>query len=492
MKFLRKIYLIIIAFALVTATSCTYDFPPEVELTSGSADFTKVVAVGNSLTAGYMNGALYDAGQASSFANIVATQIKLNGGGEFNQPDIESPLGNFGTASGIPGVPDGTPLGRLHLVNPASPVPQPFIPGDPFNTSYSGDKSLLNNFGVPGMRIVDVTFPGYGVANPYFGRYASDAATASVLGDAIAANGSFILFWLGSNDALGYALGGATADPEGDGSNPADMTQAAIFDIAYKTAIAALITDGKKGIVANIPNINDIPHFTTVPWNAIPMDQATADGTNLAYSPYNGGLDAMVANQLLTQEEADLRYIVFKEGANGAVIFDNSLTDLTIYDPGLVSMRMANANDLLTLTSGAVLGTLANPADPTSVIGVGVPLGEQYTLIEEDQIAIADRIVDFNAIIASEVTASNGNLVLMDMNAEFFRFSTEDIDINGAGVDTSIIPPFGLFSLDGIHPNQRGAAYVASLFIDKINEAFGANIPNVNPNNWPGNEVPVP
>ncbi len=473
---MNKIYkLLLVSVVIATFTSCTYTFPEEEKPTAGSADFTKVVAVGNSLTAGYMNGALYDDGQAASYANIVAQQIKLNGGGDFNQPDINAPDGDFGPSGGV--------YGRLRLVNPASPAPAPIQPGQAI-TNYSGDKAALNNFGVPGIRIVDVAFEGYGMGNPYFGRFASDPATATVLGDAIAANGSFIMFWLGGNDVLGYALGGATA--------PGALTDVAVFDERYKNAIDGLFNNGQKGIIANIPSVNSIPHFTTVPWNAIPMDQATADATNAGFAGFNGGINAYNAGQLPGQTEPPAikrDTIGFKAGNNGIVITDLTIPDLSAW--GIPFSRQATSSDLISLPAGGVLGTLADPMNPASVIGVGVPLGEQYTLIEADQEAIANRIADFNAIILSVVEGSGGDLALLDIYSIFNNIATDGITINGSGMDATISPPSGAFSLDGVHPNQRGAAYLASLFIDTINEAFGANIPNINPNNWPGNALPV-
>ena len=80
----------------------------------------------------------------------------------------------------------------------------------------------------------------------------------------------------------------------------------------------------------------------------------------------------------------------------------------------------------------------------------------------------------------------------MDINSIFKEFAQSGALINGAGLDATLYPPFGAFSLDGIHPNARGYAYIANLFIGKINESYGANIPEVNPNNYPGNELPVP
>lgn len=479
---MRKIYfysLILLTFAAIN--SCTYTFPEVAEPSSGNADFTKVVAAGNSLTAGFMNGALYDAGQENSYANIIATQMQLSGGGVFNQPDINSVNGYFGTANNVI-------LGRLHLVGLESPAPAPIIPGDAI-TSYSGDRAALNNFGVPGLRVATVNIQGYGGLNDYFGRFQS-SANASVLEDATAANGSFIIFWLGSNDILGYAMAGATGTMAGTNSN--DMTSTSTFSGEYDNAISTLFAGGKKGIIANIPNVQNIPFFTTVPWNAIPMDQATADQTNAAYVDFNNGIKLYNAGNLPGQtapppNEAKRDTIGFISGNNGIIITDEELPDLTAY--GIPSIRMATSTDLITLPAGAVIGTLADPNDPTSVIGVGRPLDEVYTLTIKNQSDISDRIAAFNAIIAAH--ASN-NIALLDVNSMLDVLFYKGVTINGTGMDATIFPPFGAFSLDGIHPNARGYAYIASLFIDKINEQFGSTVPNVNPNNYPGNALPVP
>ena len=52
----------------------------------GQIDATRFVAIGNSITSGYADGALYYEGQQNSFVNLIAQQFKLIGGGDFKQP----------------------------------------------------------------------------------------------------------------------------------------------------------------------------------------------------------------------------------------------------------------------------------------------------------------------------------------------------------------------------------------------------------------------
>ena len=63
--------------------------------------------------------------------------------------------------------------------------------------------------------------------------------------------------------------------------------------------------------------------------------------------------------------------------------------------------------------------------------------------------------------------------------------------INASPLNATIFPPFGAFSVDAVHLNGRGYGYLTSLFIDAINEKFGSTIPQINPNDFPGNDFPV-
>jgi hypothetical protein len=78
------------------------------------------------------------------------------------------------------------------------------------------------------------------------------------------------------------------------------------------------------------------------------------------------------------------------------------------------------------------------------------------------------------------------------MHELFDELFTVGASINGSGMDATLFPPFGAFSVDGLHPNQRGYGYIANEFILAINANFGSNIPEFNPNNLPGNALPVP
>jgi hypothetical protein len=63
--------------------------------------------------------------------------------------------------------------------------------------------------------------------------------------------------------------------------------------------------------------------------------------------------------------------------------------------------------------------------------------------------------------------------------------------VNGVTITPALTPPTGVFSEDGVHPNSRGYAYMANVFIDAINAKFGATIPKANLGDYKGTGLPI-
>ena len=466
------------------------DPTPPIEYTSGTANFSNFVSVGNSLTAGYSDAALFVDGQVNSFPVMLAENFSLAGGGDFNIPLMADNLG--GVTLG------GTPiLGNRLILD--------FSSGDPAPVPVTGTGTTeitnilagsFNNMGVPGAKSYHLGAPGYGnvagvqpgTANPYYARFAS-APDATIIGDAIAQNPSFFTLWIGSNDILGYATSGGAGidqtgnfDPTSYGGN--DITDPTVFAGVYDGLLTALTANGADGAIANLPDVTSIPFFTTVPHNPVPLDAATAALLNGAYATYNGTLDQLVG-LFITQEEADRRKISFAEGeTNAVVLIDEDLTDLTGVDPALINMRQATAEDLLVFTSQTIIGTLANPNDPTSINGVAVPLADQWVLTPEEQEAVATAQAAYNQTIAALATVYD--LALVDAKSFLDEIATNGIMLSDGSVVTDTYATGGGFSLDGVHPSPRGYALTANLFIEAINAKYGSNLPGVEPLDFTG------
>ena len=494
----------------------------------GSADFSKFVAIGNSLTAGYQSGSLFNAGQANSFPKILANKFECVGGSTtFNQPDINSVNGYYGMAG-------ATVLGRL-LLQGTPPAPTPTIsdnaaiPNPSINPSfmYGGNKAALNNFGVPGILLGQVLIPQTGDwtlagadprFNPYYGRFASNPGTSTILTDAITAlanGGTFFLFWLGNNDVLGYAVGG--------GSNPALLTSTANFTAYYNAAISGLLSvPNVKGVVGNIPNVTAIPYFTTIPYNGIPLDEPTVGLLNNGFLGYNSILNALKGPPFnLPAADVDKRKVTFVYNSatavngktnNSMVIVDETLPSYAAYFDALLGagmitqaqrdqlvpyeqIRMTTSTDLVTLSAGAVLGKVYNGI-PTLLYGLTWPLEDKYILIPSETLEIGTRTAEFNSAISTIVANSSNRIALADVNTSFNQLlgaaiSSKGMVVDGVTINPVLAPPTGIFSEDGVHPNNRGSAYMANLFIDAINSKFGASIPHANLQNYGATALPI-
>src|SRR5882757_4340290 len=79
--------------------------------TNGSADFSRYISLGNSLTAGYADDGLYRAGQLVSYPSIIGKQMQSAGGGVFNQPLFSADQANGSGYLQLTGFnADGTPI----------------------------------------------------------------------------------------------------------------------------------------------------------------------------------------------------------------------------------------------------------------------------------------------------------------------------------------------------------------------------------------------
>ena len=532
-SYLKTLFAFLFVAAFLFACDGSYDSlvedqleenptPEPISGDAGAADFSNYVAIGNSLTAGYMDGALYNLGQEYSLAALLHQQMQYAGAsGNFNQPDINSELG-FNTSVEQPQ--EGPILGRYKL-DTSIPGPSPTVGGDPI-APYNGDTGELNNFGVPGILLGQLLTPATGgpqsdpAFNPFYWRFASNPGSSTILGDAIATQPSFFTLWIGNNDVLGYAVSGA--------SNPNLLTSEQDFENYFNTTISQLMNNtSASGVVATIPPVSAVPFFQAVSYDAVELSAEEATQLNQGLAGVNTALQAVADNfPNRSQEDMDARKVNYQEGTNPILVNDPDLPDLEnefdqLEQTGAISAqqrqmlipyeqsRPLTENELVTLSAGAVLGTELNPQSQTpTTIGVVIPLGyssqesafgDAYYLTVPEQQQIQSRTVAFNTIIATAVAQNADRLALFDINAGFPGNPNTELgafaDLFGVDGELGIrvqgtllqpdFSPNGVFSTDGIHPNARGNAILANEFIEVIEEAFGANIPEVDVLNLP-------
>jgi lysophospholipase L1-like esterase len=484
-------WLLLVSLAFVACNNDDEDTTPaEVPVTPGSAVFTKYVALGDSFAAGYSDGALFIKGQEGSYVNILSQQFTAAGGGEFKTPLTSDNVGGL-LFGGTPNPKFPPRLAILGFNPDGTPkiAPVPFASTTEVMAHITGP---FNNLGVPGAKSYHLVAPGYGnpaglslgTANPYFVRFATAPGT-TVLKDATDQKPTFFSLFIGGNDVLSYATSGGVGKDQKGNPNPAtygsdDITDPAVFANVYTALVGGLTAGGAKGVVANLPYVNALPYFTTVPYNPAALTAALATQLNAGYAVYNGGLQKMVTNKLLTEAEAARRTIKFAAGnGNAVVIVDSYLTDLSVY--GLPSYRQATKEDFLVLTARTFIGTPVG-GDPTKVNGLSVPLADSWVLSKDEVKEVSTATDAYNITI--EAIAKEKGLAFVDTRKVMSQLSNGGLNFGNFNM-TSAYVTGGAFSLDGIHPSARGYALIANIFVDAINTKYGSTLRHVDLSTYP-------
>jgi hypothetical protein len=475
-------WLLLASIAIVSCTKdseATVEPTPEVPVVKGSADFSKYVALGNSLTAGFSDNALFKKGQEGSYTNLMAQQFKLVGGGEFKIPFTNDNIGGL-----LIGGFQNPALGPRLYFNGVGPVPVVGPPTTEVLNPAVAAAGPYNNTGVPGAKSFHLLSPTYGspaglltnppTANPYYVRFAPNGTT-SVLQYAMAQTPTFFSLWIGNNDVLGYATTG------GDGTNPitpATGVAGVGFDGTYTALINTLTSGGAKGVVGNIPYVNTIPFFTTVGFNPATLSPVQVDALNSGYAAYNNGLIAAKNLGLITEQERLQRTITFKIGKNAVVMIDEYLTDITAVNAGLIKMRQTTKDDYVVLSSQGV----SSQAHLLAGNGTATPLQDRWVLSKSEVAELKTATDAYNVTIKSLAEAKG--LAFVDANALLFTVANGGIRFGQYHLSSSYVVG-GAFSMDGVHPAPQGYALIANEFLKAINLKYGSTFRGYDITNFP-------
>jgi len=401
---MRKIALAVSVVALLVA------------LPASAQDFSRYVALGDSLTAGFTSGGFVDCYQNHSYPAMLAAQA---GAPAFEMPLISPP--------GIPPV--------LVLATLAGGVPTLVPAGDPadafpYNAAY---QAPYNNLGVPGATLYNLLFTTGDINNLLAGNtdnvmhdlilripqvlnpQTGQPMDFTALVQAIALDPTFVTLWIGQNDVLG-AVTSATA-MEGVTMTPAD-----VFATLYPQAVGALVQMTSADIVLfTVPDVTMAPFVHTIP--------PFLDIPGLGVVPIMGSNGPLDGNCLVTL---------------------------------LASSKLAQGY-------GVPL-----PGYPPLPEDFNLATGEPgYVLRPEEVAAIQERVAAYNAIIVQ--TADAFGLPVFDANAVLAHLINHGIDLGGVHLDGSYLTG-GLVSYDAIHPQQLGYAVFTKYLVDFLNDTYGAGI----------------
>jgi len=388
-------------------------------------DFSRYVALGDSLTAGIASASYMDYYQQRAYPQLLATQA---GGGFLEGPFVAPP--------GL------TPILVLNSLSPLSLGPTDMTPpADPFAYLYNLTlEAPYQNLGISGANTNDLYTRTGNALNLAAGNFDNapydmtlrvpqqpDPNTGELIDytamvAAIGQQPTFLTVWIGSNDVLGAVLAATPIDG-------ITMTPVDDFTTDYATLIG--------GLAMSLPNTDIVVMniFGNATW--IPFTSTVPTSTDV---PGVGTVPFM--------------------GEDGPLM------------PG----------DYLTLPASALLGAgmgLPVPGSPPLPENLNPATGEPGVILRADEIAtINERITTLNGIIAA-TAAQFPNVHVFDINPTFDSLVNGDYQTFGGIELNNEFLTGGIFSYDGFHPQNVGQAVVAGALIDYINDEFGADIPQL-------------
>jgi lysophospholipase L1-like esterase len=203
-------------------------------------DFSRIVLLGDSLTAGFVDGGLHEYGQEHALGSLIARQV----GHPVSNPLVSYPgipiclvLAGF-DSNGLPVlVPAGATMGSL-----MNPLQQPANLAVPGHTSV--DCLTRTPEGAPdSLTDLILGFPGH---------YLGGQPALSQVDLAAQLQPTFVFLWIGANDALGGALSG----------DPANTIPTGVFSQTFPAILNAALATGARVVVGNVPDPTVVPALT--------------------------------------------------------------------------------------------------------------------------------------------------------------------------------------------------------------------------------------
>jgi lysophospholipase L1-like esterase len=425
----------IIALAIIGCEDYNELTSPGLNL--GSADFTRFVSIGNSLTMGEQSSSVFESAQMYAFGNIIANQV----GATYAQATFSEP---------------GTP-GRLEIasLNPFTTYTNPGQ-GSPTNLTYPAP---YNNLGIKGAFLYDVLnarsantcyTANFGAPNPLFDAVLRGFGTQLEL--AIAQQPTLMTLWIGNNDILAFATRGGLFPP----------TDPAVFQTQYTQVLTALNSTGAQIIIGGMPNALLTPYFTTVGPGVGQAISGIPGAQGLVYQTTGApGIAIATATDLINKNV----FITLSGSVAASLIGDQTgkyYTDNGIpVPPGVNTAFPFGLTPENPFPNGLVL-------DPTEIAA--------YSALRDG----------YNQIISGLAASFNHSVINWD--DLFEDLASGGLTFNGVNFSATYISG-NFFSLDGIHPTSQGYSIIANEFIKAINNKYSASIPLVDVSTIPGSLV---
>jgi GDSL-like Lipase/Acylhydrolase len=389
-------FLVLLAFS-----GCSDKISPPVLSGSPSenaGNFSSVVFVGDSLTAGFQNGSLLDTQQPNGYASLIAQQANFS----IALPLIAPPgapavlqLESLGPPPVITPV-SGTTTGRDDLKLQATDVA---VPGHTLYDLIYTQPSLVPAPGEQTITYLVLGFPGI-----------QQGVQFTQLQWAGQLNPTTLFVWIGNNDAL-------VADETG---MPSSMTSVSDFTAQFATLMQGLKTNTRANlIVANIPDVTAVAYMT--PGALVLGEYSQITGIPVAQLSLLIGIQPtdLVNPTGLAEVSAIL------QGTQTTPVSDGGL--LTAAETATVQQTVLAYNSVIAQQASANSATLVDLHAATSYLQQHPPVINGYTInfgflggffsLDGIHPTNTGYAITANAFIQTMNAALNKSIPLVDVNA---------------------------------------------------------------------------
>ena len=387
---------------------------------AAQADFSKFVAVGASVDAGFIDSCWVKHGQADSWPAIFARQAGITG---FQQPIVGEPgLGPCQILTSLAPTFSYAPnTGKPENLTLARPYDNLAIPG---YLGASVVNCVTNTNAVPCKNaLIDLVLRGSG---------------ATVLQQAASLKPTFFAIGVLGNELLGPATSGTVIDG-------VTLISKEAYAASYKTIVdtmkAAQGGTG-KGIATTIPDVTSLPYFTAVK-PVIGVNPAT--GAPIYVLGPTGCPAGVPACPVPAGTIVPLPLGTLMKAGYGI--------------PCAVAPTLPACNNPLP-DNATVIGTAGVP---------GLLYPGEVSLLKT-------RGAEYNAQITS--LAQGAGYKVFDTAALLADIATHGVEYAGMTLTSSYLAG-GVFSYDGVHPSATGYAIVADALVEFVNANYGTTLPRV-------------
>ncbi len=402
---------------------------------NGGTLFTRYVALGNSITAGYQSGGINDSLQQRAYPVLLAQRA----GATFTYPSINNP--------GCPR-PFLAPLGATGRVGTAD------------RCSRANNPRIINNLGVPGERILDLLrFP----TDVNLGRlHTLMVGERTQLRAMIESEPTFVSLWIGNNDALEASVSGVLG-PRAAGAD-STLTPMATFQTRLNAVVDSIKVAAPEGamLVGVVNAVRAAPIIQPGAYFFLARDPATGryqgKPVNANCSPVTAlGLpNPLSANMVSFQILGDANFPEIN--CDPAAYPAGSPYLLTVQEATIVSQRVTQFNNAI---QAAAVANNWLYVDPNVIL-------EEYRN-EETQVTIGGQPMRLHQRLRK-----CQDLPAATTAAQFQAAVLTSCPVTGPTAAPNF---FGsLISFDGVHPSSEAHRVLAGRFAAAINTKYGTSL----------------